>query len=207
MTFGSNVCWNQPWSTPFIVAACTRPNQGDTKVEASLSPIGDELIGKDSNFPLTLIYGNLSRIAECFVHFSNILGPLQHEPKGAVPVAKNRMFSQLHAQCSDHERESTVLELVEGKSKLWLFFVTVAFGLYVDVSNIRRVIHIGVPYTLELYIQGAGRCDRDGPARKCNHLLKFVWQLYCKKEICLGQWEQHKLWRYKGELNNIVCSM
>ena len=31
-----------------------------------------------------------------------------------------------------------------------------------DVSNIRRVIHIGVPYTLELYIQGAGRCGRDG---------------------------------------------
>lgn len=107
-----------------------------------MSPIGDELIEKDSNFPLTLIYGNLSRIAEWFVHFSNILGPLQHEPKGAVPVDKNRMFSQLHAQCSDHERESTVLELVEGKSKLRLFFVTVAFGLYVDVSNITRVIHI-----------------------------------------------------------------
>ena len=31
-----------------------------------------------------------------------------------------------------------------------------------DVSNVRRVIHIRVPYTLELYIQGAGRCGRDG---------------------------------------------
>ena len=72
------------------------------------------------------------------------------------------MFSQLHAQCSDHERERTVLEIVEGKSKLRLFFVTVAFGLYVDVSNVRRVIHIGVPYTFALYIQEAGRCDRDG---------------------------------------------
>ena len=37
-----------------------------------------------------------------------------------------------------------------------------AFGLGVDVSNIRRVIHIGVPYTLEEYIQEAGRCGRDG---------------------------------------------
>lgn len=39
-----------------------------------------------------------------------------------------------------------------------------AFGLRlgVDVSNIRRVIHIGVPYTLEEYIQEAERCGRDG---------------------------------------------
>ena len=98
-----------------------------------MSPTADELIEKRSNFPLMLIYGNLSAIADCFVYFSNRLGPLQYEPKGAAPVEKNRMFSQFHAQYPDHERERIVLELVEGKSKLRLLFVTVAFGFGVDV--------------------------------------------------------------------------
>jgi len=143
-------------------AACSRPNQGDTKLEPILGPLADELIEKRNNFPLTLIYGNLATIAECYVYFSNRMGPLQYEPIGAAPIGKNRMFTQFHAQYPDHERERIVLELVEGKSKLRLMFVTVAFGLGVDVRDIRRIIHIGVPYTLEEYFQEAGRCGRDG---------------------------------------------
>lgn len=46
-------------------AACSRPNQGDTKLEPILGPLADELIEKCSTFPLTLIYGNLATIAEC----------------------------------------------------------------------------------------------------------------------------------------------
>ena len=143
-------------------AACSRPNQGDTKLEAILGPLADELIEKRSTFPLTLIYGNLATVAECFIYFSKRMGPLQYEPIGAAPIAKNRMFSQFHAQYPDYERERIVLELVEGKSKLRLLFVTVAFGLGVDVRDIRRIIHVGVPYTLEEYFQEAGRCGRDG---------------------------------------------
>ena len=44
------------------------------------------------------------------------MGPLQYEPIGAPPIAKNRMSTQFHAQYSDHERERIVLELV-GKSQ------------------------------------------------------------------------------------------
>jgi len=90
------------------------------------------------------------------------MGHLQYEPLGAAPLSKNRKFSQFHAQYPDHERERMVQELVEGKSKLRILFVTVAFGLGVDVKNIRRIIHIGVPHTLEEYFQEAGRCGRDG---------------------------------------------
>ena len=55
-----------------------------------------------------------------------------------------------------------VLELVKGKSKVRLMFVTVAFGLGINVREIRCIVHIGVPYTLEEYFQEAGRCGRDG---------------------------------------------
>ena len=131
-----------PHRPNIFFAACSRPNQEDTKLEPILGPLGDELIEKRNNFPLTLISGNLATIAECFVYFSNRMGPLQYEPIGAAPIAKNRMFTQFHAQYSDHERERIVLELVEGKSKLRLMFVTVAF-----VRDIRRIVHIGVIFS------------------------------------------------------------
>jgi superfamily II DNA helicase RecQ len=42
-------------------------------------------------------------------------------------------------------------DLVSGQSKLRLLFVTVAFGIGVDVHDIHRIIHIGVPHTIEEY--------------------------------------------------------
>ena len=40
-------------------------------------------------------------------------------------------------------------------------FFTVAFGLGGDLSDIRRIVDIGVPCKLEEYFQEAGRCGRD----------------------------------------------
>ena len=131
------------------------------------------------------------------------MGNLQYEPIGAAPLAINRMFSQFHAQYPDHERERIVQDLVDGKSKLRIMFVTVAFGLGVDVKNIRRVIHIGVPHTLEEYFQEAGRCGRDGlpgnstiyynsydvsAARKnmSQSMRDYVSSNKCKREMILS---------------------
>ena len=40
--------------------------------------------------------------------------------------------------------------------------MTVTFGIGVDVPNIRRVIHVGVPKTMEECFQETGRAGRDG---------------------------------------------
>ena len=185
-----------------FLASYPRPNHGDTKLENILSPLADELINKRQDFPLTLIYGNLATIAECFLYFDNRMGNMQYEPIGSAPLAKNRMFSQFHAQYPDHERERMVQELVDGKSKLRIVFVTVAFGLRIDVKNIRRVIHIGVPHTLEEYFQEAGRCGRDGlpgnaviyynsydisAAKKMSQSMRdYVKSNKCKREMILS---------------------
>ena len=66
-----------------------------------------------------------------------------------------------HAQYPEHERNRIVRDLVAGVSKLRHLFVTVAFGIGIDVPNIRRVIHIGVLHTIEFF-QEAGRCGWDG---------------------------------------------
>lgn len=53
-----------------------------------------------------------------------------------------------------------------------LVVATSAFGLGVNKPNVRYVYHLGVPPTLEAWIQEAGRGGRDGEASKGE--LRFV---------------------------------
>lgn len=143
-------------------ASHPRQDRGDDKLDGILMPLAKELKQERAEFPLTVVYGNLETISECYSFFDQYLGDEQYEPISSQPIARNRLFCQYHAQYPEHERKRIVTELTSGESKLRILFVTVSFGIGVDISNIRRVIHIGVPYTMEEYFQEAGRCGRDG---------------------------------------------
>ncbi|XP_068741906.1 uncharacterized protein [Montipora capricornis] len=69
-------------------ASYVHPDRGDGKLDSLLQLIVVELKAKKNQMPLTLIYGNLETIAECFVFFSNSMGKDQYYPSTALPLAK-----------------------------------------------------------------------------------------------------------------------
>lgn len=70
-----------------------------------------------------------------------------------------------HAGLSSEERERIQHEFMAGDTPC--IVATIAFGMGVDKSNIRQVMHYDLPKSIENYSQEIGRAGRDGKASDC----------------------------------------
>nr|WP_242057546.1 DNA helicase RecQ [Halobacillus yeomjeoni] len=93
---------------------------------------------------------------------------------------KGYSTGKYHAGMTEDQRKQVQMDFVQ--DELTTIIATNAFGMGIDKSNVRFVIHYSMPMNIESYYQEAGRAGRDGEPGDCIllfssqdiHLQRFL---------------------------------
>lgn len=109
----------------------------------------------------------------------DVCGKLQREGYQAT---------RYHAGLSDSERKKNQEDFIYDRKKIMV--ATNAFGMGIDKSNVRYVIHYNMPKNIEGYYQEAGRAGRDGLDSEC--LLLYAGQDVVTNQFFIDRMEQQE---------------
>lgn len=97
--------------------------------------------------------------------------------------AKGHRALPYHAGMDDMDRKRNQEAFIQEQADI--IVATIAFGMGIDKSNVRYVVHTGMPKSVEHYQQETGRAGRDGLGAECCLFYSYsdfkTWQAIIEK--------------------------
>ena len=122
----------------------------------------------------------------------NLAASLNHSvPMLLDPTAaEGRVAVAYHGGMPSEVREQAQRDFVN--DRVPVVVATNAFGMGIDKSNVRYVIHHNMPESIEAYYQEAGRAGRDGEASRCT-LLWNESDIVTRRRLMDSDYENERL--------------
>ena len=113
---------------------------------------------------------------EKFSTFDLVLLHKQHWSGDASHELESHPFNQYPEPLPRSDKECVPELLSSSHPTCCIVISTVALGMGLNCPDISRVIHYGVPTTIEAYYQESGRCERNGKHAVTNAVIQRAYQ-------------------------------
>ena len=164
------VCKNLCMKEPVVVAQSpNKPNirysviRVSRELEKSFGWLIDQLRMNRCDLDRVIVFcRSISTCTNLYKLFISVMKEESYHPLGSLPTTENRLFAMFHARIDEDDKKSILKSLVQTDGICRIVFCTIAFGMGVDVPNVRTVIHYGPSSDVDDYFQESGRAGRDG---------------------------------------------
>ena len=192
---------------PFLALTATATEQVRADIARQLHLQQPQQFVASFNRP-NLSYTVLPKRKDAFTRLAALLQEHKDEPviiyrttrKGTEYLAsllRDSGFNaqHYHAGLEDDERQQTQENFMQNRTPV--IVATIAFGMGIDKSNVRLIVHFDLPKTLEGYYQETGRAGRDGLPSDC--VLFFSYDDVPTLERFIRDIEDEEIRRYAQE--------
>ena len=158
---------------PVVVAV--NPDKANIKYEVvsfismnrTFGALADQLTVNQTSIGRTIIF--CQRLEDCpkiYRFFRSALKDRFTYPAGSPDICENRLVDMFHSCTETCIKDKIIKAFSSESSPLRVVIATTAFGMGIDVPNIRTIIHFGCCEDAETYVQAVGRAGRDGKPSK-----------------------------------------